>query len=197
MRRPFMNTPAQLASLEGQQYLVLRPTGAVATLYRDVQAETLDRADLPHPHTGHVTLRGFYEPERREELVSLIRDWAAAQQPVEVRVEAVDTFPQPWQIVIVRLARTASLVSAYASLTAALENTDLRRLGELSLEDWTFHQSVVYGKTLDAEAWDALEQASCREITDPPIETIAEAELVWYEDGVEHAEVIPLGIRPS
>ncbi|WP_431792345.1 hypothetical protein [Microbacterium paraoxydans] len=30
MRRPFMDTPDQLTSLEGQQYLVLRPTGAVA-----------------------------------------------------------------------------------------------------------------------------------------------------------------------
>ena len=91
MRRPFMDDPAQLTSLEGQQYLVLRPTIAVASLYREVQDAALARlgGDTPHPRTEHVTLRG-----------------------------------------------------------------------DLSL---------------------------------PPTETIAEAELVWYEDGAEHAEVICLG----
>lgn len=190
-----MDTPAQLASLEGQQYLVLRPTGAVARMYAQVQDAALAHEDLPHPHTGHVTLRGFYEPERREELASLIRDWAAVQHPVELVADAVDVFPSPWQIVIARLARTASLVSAYASLTAVLEQTDVRRLGELSLEDWTFHLSVVYGKTLVPERWHALASATRRELPEAPAETVTEAELVWYEGGVEHAEVIPFGGR--
>lgn len=193
MRRPFMDTPDQLASLDGQQYLVLRPTGPVAELYEREQDAALHRADVPHPHTGHVTLRGFFEPERREELAALVRDWAAVQAPIEVTVEAVDVFPAPWQIVILRLARSASLVSAYASLTSALEATDIRRLGELSLEDWTFHLSVLYGKTLSPEEWQALATASARELADRPSETIHEVELVSYDGGVELAEVIRLG----
>ena len=110
MRRPFMDTPDQLASLEGQQYLVLRPTGAVAEVYREIQETALDRLGIParRPHTGHVTLRGFSEPERREELAALIRTWAAPQEPIEVSAETVDEFPLPWQILIVRLARSAS-----------------------------------------------------------------------------------------
>lgn len=195
MRRPFMNDPAQLASLEGQQYLVLRPTGAVAETYRQMQSAALDGLDAPvtHPHTEHITLRGFFEPERRAELTRLVRDWAAVQPPIEVIAEAVDAFPAPWQIVIVRLARTASLVSAYSSLTAALETTDLRRLGELSTDDWIFHLSVVYGKRLDPERWAELERATRRDLPQCPAETIDEAELVWYADGDEHAETIPLG----
>ena len=195
MRRPFMSTPEQLASLEGQQYLVLRPTGAVEAAYEQAQAAALAAAGVPlrHPHTGHVTLRGFFEPERRIEVQRLIREWGARQQPIEVVADAVDAFPAPWQIVIVRLARTASLVSAYADLTAALRSTDLRRLDELSVDDWTFHLSVVYGRTLDAESWAALEAASRAPLSARPAETLAEAELVWYEGGVEHAEVIPLG----
>ncbi len=187
-----MNTPEQLASLEGQQYLVLRPTAAVARAYELTQAPLLARAPLPHPHTGHITLRGFYEPERRAELANLVREWAAAQPPVEAVVEAVDAFPAPWQIVILRLARTPSLLRAYASLTAALEGTDLRRLGELSLDDWTFHLSVLYAKTLDADGWGLLESGVREEFETPPAETITEAELVWYEGRAEHAEVIPL-----
>ena len=195
MRRPFMDDPAQLASLDGQQYLVLRPTIAVASLYREVQDAALARfgGDIPHPRTEHVTLRGFFEPERRDELPALIREWAARQHPIEVTAEAVDVFPAPWQILIVRLARTESLVSAYADLSEALQRTDLRRLDERSVDDWTFHLSVVYGKTLDSASWQALADASRAELSLQPTETIAEAELVWYEDGQEHAEVIPLG----
>ena len=191
-----MDTPEQLASLEGQQYLVLRPTIALSSLYKEVQDAALARlgGETRHPHTEHVTLRGFHEPDRRRALAELIRDWASLQHPIEVTAEAIDTFPTPWQILIVRLARTAGLVAAYSSLTAALERTDFRRLDERDVEDWTFHLSVVYGKSLDPVAWEEFAQASVSELLWQPKETIAEAEFVWYEDGVEHAEVIPLGV---
>lgn len=194
MRRPFMDTPDQLASLEGQQYLVLRPTAAVGTVYRDVQDAAVSRLGVParRPHTGHVTLRGFYEPERREALTGLIRSWASQQAPIEVIAEAVDEFPVPWQILIVRLARSPSLVSAYSSLTAALDATDFRRIGELPLEDWTFHLSVLYGKTLDGAEWSRFARAESQPFESAPVESITEAELVWYQDGIEHAEVLPL-----
>lgn len=174
---------------------MLRPTEAVAAEYQSLQRDTLAALDtsVTFPHTGHVTLRGFAESERREELVAAMRTWAARQHPITVTADAVDTFPAPWQIVILRLARTGSLVSAYAALTDLLVETDFRRLGELDLEDWTFHLSVVYGKTLDANAWDELDRAARRPLPAPPTEIITEAELVWYQDGIEHAEVIPLG----
>lgn len=195
MRRPFMDTPDQLASLDGQQYLVLRPTGAVAVEYRAIQEAALGRLDTPlrHPHTEHVTLRGFFEPERREELRAVIRAWAAEQGPLELTADAVDVFPAPWQIVILRLARTPALVHAYASLTEVLRPTDLRRLDELSVEDWTFHLSVLYGTTLDPETWQQLAATEVRPLLPAPTEVVTEAEFVWYEGGVEHAEVIPLG----
>lgn len=190
-----MTHPDQLASLEGQQYLVLRPSGAVSNTYREVQAELL--ALLPegtkHPHTEHVTLRAFYEPARRGEVSELVREWAARQSPVEIVAEAIDTFPAPWQIVITRLARTAPLVEAYASLTSALVQTDIRRLDELRPEDWIFHLSVVYGKALSPEAWIELERTSQRELVERPSCVVTEAELVWYEDGIEYAEAIPFG----
>jgi len=193
MRRPFMDTPAQLASLEGQQYLVLRPTTAVADVYRSEQAAALGRADVPHPHTGHVTLRGFAEPERREQLLAVLREWAAGQRPIDVMAEAVDAFPTPWQVVIVRLARTASLTSAYSSLSTALEATDFRRLDERPTAEWTFHLSLIYAKTLTTAVWTELAHKSRRSLGSRPSERISQAEFVWYEGGVEHAEIIPLG----
>lgn len=195
MRRPFMNTPEHLESLEGQQYLVLRPRAAVADSYAAEQDDALAQRSLPHPHTGHVTLRGFYEPERREELSALIRRWASARQPIEVIGEAVDAFPEPWQILILRLARTRSLLDAYASLTGLLDATDMRRLGELPLDDWTFHMSIVYGKTLSPADWKSVTSGRVREFEHPIAETVDEVELVSYVDGKEHSEVFPLGER--
>ncbi|WP_091230202.1 2'-5' RNA ligase family protein [Microbacterium sp. 3J1] len=193
MRRPFMKNPGQLESLEGQQYLVLRPTSGVADRYVREQNDALAVARLPHPYTGHVTLRGFYEPARREELAALIRSWASEQQPIEIMGEAIDAFPEPWQILILRLARTRSLVSAYATLTELLDATDFRRLGELPLDDWTFHMSIVYGKTLSGEAWAAIESERVQKFEHPIQETVFEAELVSYSDGTEHSEIILLG----
>lgn len=195
MRRPIMNDRRQLASLEGQQYLVLRPAGTVAADYRAVQDAVLPTlpAGIAHPHTEHVTLRGFHEPERVDDVRAVIRAWASAQHPIEITTEAIDAFPAPWQIVIARLARTASVVSAYATLTDALASTDFRRLDERALDDWTFHMSVVYAKTLDADAWAALARSVTREYDERPTEVVSEAEFVWYSDGVEHHAVISLG----
>lgn len=195
MRRPFMDTPDLLASLEGRQYLVLRPTTAVADVFRSEQASALGRADVPHPRTGHVVLRAFAEPERRDELSAMLREWAAGQHPIDVVAEAVDAFPAPRQVVMVRLTRTASLVSAYSSLTAALATTDFQRLDERPIESWKFHVSLIYAKTLTPAVWTELAHKSRRSLGSRPSERIAEAEFVWYEGGVEHAEVIPLGAR--
>lgn len=189
-----MNSPEQLASLDGQQYLVLRATGPVAEEYDRTQAALLtgSAAGLPHPHTGHVTLRGFFEPERRPALLAEIRTWAAVQPPIDVEIDAVDTFPAPWQIVIHHLIRSSSLVDAYSSLTRTLDATDFRRLGELSVDEWTFHMSLVYAKTLDLDAWAALELAVQHPVN-PRTRIVAdEVEFVWYEAGAEHSEVIPL-----
>jgi len=189
-----MSSPEQLESLEGQQYLVLRATGSVGEEYDRAQAALLTgpAAELPHPHTGHVTLRGFFEPERRRDLVEVIRSWAALQAPIDVEIEAVGTFPAPWQIVIHRLTRSASLVEAYSSLTRALDATDFRRIGELSVDEWTFHMSLVYAKTLDSAAWDELELAARHTLGPRPQTVVDRVEFVWYEDGAEHSEVIPL-----
>ncbi|WDH80263.1 2'-5' RNA ligase family protein [Microbacterium esteraromaticum] len=188
-----MNTPRQLESLDGQQYLVLRPTSRLADRYATEQGKALGLAGLPHPHSGHVTLRGFYEPSRLKELSALVHAWACEQQPIEIIGQAVDAFPAPWQILILRLARSSSLVSAYATLTDMLDATSFRRLGDLPLADWTFHMSIVYGETQSRERWKAIESARVHEFEQPLHETVTEVELVSYARGEEHSEVIQLG----
>ena len=190
-----MDTPEQLASLEGQQFLVLRPTTAVADVFRSEQAAALGRADVPHPRSGYVTLRGFAEPARRELLSAMLHEWAAGQRPVDVVAEAVDAFPAPLQIVMVRLTRTASLTSTYSSLSAALATTDFQRPDERPVEASTFHLPLIHAKDLAPAVWTELAHKSRRSLGSRPSERISQAEFVWYEGGTEHAEVIHFGGR--
>lgn len=166
----------------------------MADAFRAQQRAALARIEVEHPHTEHVTLRSFREPERRADLSALIREWAAEQRPISIVAEAVDAFPAPWQVLMLRLTRTPSLVAAYTSLTEALTGTDLRRLDERSIEDWTFHVSLIYARALEPAKWTELSHRSRRSLGSRPAETITEVEFVWYEGGAEHAEVIPLGL---
>lgn len=197
MVRAFMTDPALLESLNGQQYLVLRPSGRVAEFYDAEQASL--KAGLPdsisHPHTGHVTLRGFHEPTRVQDLRDAVAVWAGKQAPIEVRVDAVDGFPAPFQILVARLQRSATLVEGYVGLTAALDETDFQRIGELPLEQWIFHMSLVYCGTLGVSDWQKVYTKCARDVESRPREELAEVEFVWYENGVEHAEAMPLGGR--
>lgn len=202
MARDFMVDAGQLRDLEGQQYIVLRPAGDVLAEFDQVQDAARGRLEtaglarsVRYPGAAHVTLRGLYEPERVDQVRDVVRRWAAGQHPIEVVFEAVDSFPAPWQIVIARLARTPSMLNAYASLTDALDATDLRRIGELSLDEWTFHLSTVYAKTLDAADWTRLASDTHHEYPKPPTETITEVEFVTYFDAAEHREVLALGAR--
>ncbi len=79
------------------------------------------------------------------------------------------------------------------SLTEMLDATDFRRLGELSVDEWTFHMSVVYGKTLAREDWQAIEAARVREFQHCVSEVVSDVELVSYVGGKEHREIIRLG----
>lgn len=111
MHPPFMNTREQLDSLDGQQYLVLRPTSDVAECYAEEQTRALELSELPHPHTGHVTLRGFYEPTRRDDLAALVRSWASAQQPIEIIVNRSNSRTSCETTSVTRLSRTIPQMS--------------------------------------------------------------------------------------
>ncbi len=129
--------------------------------------------------------------------MQLLRDalaeWARGQTPIDLRVVAVDVFPPPFQIVIARAERTPSLVSAYASLTEVLDAGDFRRVGELPLEEWVFHLSLLYAGALPELGWQALCAEAPRDLASVPAEWITSAEYVWYDDDGEHIEVLPLG----
>jgi hypothetical protein len=197
MPTPYMTEPALLQSLTGQQYIVLRPVGTVADCYRREQSAVLDQLPdgIPHPHTGHVTLRGFFEPERVPSLRDTIATWARSLSAIDLRVVAIDGFPPPFSVFIARLERTPSLTATYESLTELLHATDFLRVGELALDDWVFHLSLAYANALEEPAWDRTLDVIGREMTPNPYETVSSLDFVWYDSAGEHIETMPLG-RP-
>ncbi|MCR2815647.1 2'-5' RNA ligase family protein [Microbacterium jiangjiandongii] len=194
MPTPYMTEPALLESLRGQQYLVLRPVDAVATFYDREQVNVLAQApgSLPHPNAGHVTLRGFAEPDRVPLLRESVERWTESTPPIELLVEAVDGFPPPFQVIIARLARTPSLVGSYASLTGVLDPTDFRRIGELPLGEWVFHLSLAYAGALDELAWKAVLGNCRRDVASAPREVISSVDFVHYDEDGEHIETFRL-----
>jgi hypothetical protein len=189
-----MTEPGLLASLRGQQYIVLRPTVAVAAFYESEQSKLLTRlpGSTPHPNTGHVTLRGLYEPDRVHVVRDLIESWADAMTPIDLIVDAIDGFPPPFAVLIARLARTKSLTEAYSSLTELLDATDVRRIGELPLDDWVFHLSIAYASALDEQEWHDVLAASARAVTSSPREHVSSVDFVWYDDDGEHIDSFAL-----
>jgi hypothetical protein len=185
-----MADPALLESLNGQQYLVLRPEKEIETFW-DVSRESLRESiaqPVSYPQTGHVTLRGFLEPHRIDELKAALTTWARVQPPIELKVAGIDGFLPPFQIIHAELERTTSLVSAYAGLTSLLDSTDFHRIGELPLGDWVFHMSLIYAGGLDEVSWARIYDRCRRALDQRPSETITSADFVWYVDGVEHVE---------
>lgn len=193
MTTPYMTDPVQLESLQGQQYVVLRPSESVAALYEREQSDVLARLPdgTPHPNTGHVTLRGFFEPERVHSLRGLIASWASSQSPVELSVDAIDGFPPPFQVLIARLERTSSLTDAYRRLTDVLDATDFRRIGELPLEEWIFHLSLAYARSLDEQSWAEQLAVTRRAVPSRPRELVSYVDFVWYDGDGEHIDSLP------
>ena len=85
-------------------------------------------------------------------------------------MDSIGSFPAPFQIVIARLERTPSLVEAYARLTAMLDKTDFNRIGELSLDDWTFHMSIAYCSELPNDDWEGARTSLERELVEQPVD---------------------------
>lgn len=168
----------------------------MAANYESEQAAVLQRlpSGIPHPSTGHVTLRGFFEPDRVPSLRNTIATWARIMSPIDLTAVAIDGFPTPFRVLHVRLERTDSLVRAYASLTDMLETTDLFRIGELALGEWVFHMSLAYASDLGEAEWEEILATSRRELAPPPRETVSYVDFVWYDADGEHIESLSLGM---
>jgi 2'-5' RNA ligase len=187
--RPFITDPARLGDLAGQRYVVLRPTGEVEQVHRDVQGRVRARlGDLPAAYPNpHVTLIGFPGGERQA-IGALVEAWARGVPALELEIERVNVFPHPFRIVIAQVMKTARLAGA---MTAIHEEARRRGLPDWPPgtvpppEEWVFHMSVAYCRDLADSDWQALSPWAERLEVASARCTVTEAELVVFDGGVE------------
>ena len=188
-RRPFIADPAHLRVLAGQRYVVLRPSGPVEAAFDDVQRRTCERlrglpAEYPNPH---LTLAGV--PGGPPEVIrERVEAWAPHVAPLTLEIERVDTFPDPWRIVIVRIARTRALAHALATLRTAAERPGLPQWppGTIpDVESWIFHLSVAYCADLPLADWEAIAAWAGRLAVSRGRCVASDVEFVAFDDGPE------------
>jgi hypothetical protein len=191
--QPFIDDPRDIARLEGQRYVVLRPTGAVPHVHRQVRAlarERLADADVSYPATAHVTLTGFPAGTELDAIRELVGEWARTVAPLRIEVERVHHFPPPFQIVMVQVRKTRELFDALASLRGRVKDRRLPDMSPIQPADWVFHMSVAYCASLSASAWaeasqvfDALRVPKAECVVDE-VEIVAFDERREYQGGV-------------
>jgi 2'-5' RNA ligase len=188
--QPFIDDPEHLARLDGQRFVVLRPTGGVAQGYTRVR--TLIQSELAHlpvsyPAQPHVTLAGFAEGTHVDAVRALVAEWAPTVAPLRVELESVGFFPSPFQIVFVQVHKTPELFDALSSLGERARWRKLADVATIAPADWIFHMSVAYCTSLSEADWLQVTRV-VETVNVPPAQcTIREVEIVAFDGGQERS----------
>jgi 2'-5' RNA ligase len=182
---PFITDPRHLESATTSYYLVLRPSVAVASAYREVQDRIrrfpfADRLSFPEPH---LTLMGYGEEEAGA-VVDAVSKWAMKTPPLPIRLERTGSFPSVW-VVVVQARRDPLLVEA---MTRIRETSDILSSSgdhQVPIENWVFHLSLVYGDWIEDSEWDELEKAVLSWDVSPAECVVEQAELLCFDGGPE------------
>jgi 2'-5' RNA ligase superfamily len=186
--RPFIDDPRDIARLEGQRYVVLRPIGAVADVHRQVRALAKERlgCEISCPAGGHVTLAGFPRGTDLDDIRELVEEWARTMAPLRIEIERVHHFPSPFQIVIVRVRKTRELFDALTSLRERARERRLPGLSSIQAADWVFHMSVAYCASLSASDWAEVSRFFDTLSVPAAQCVVGEVEIAAFDKGAEH-----------
>ena len=188
--RPFIDDPNDIARLEGQRYVVLRPTGVVPDVHGHVRSlikKQLANCEVSYPAQAHVMLSGFPKGTHLESVRELVAQWARSIAPLRVEVERISYFPAPFQIVIVQVMKTTELFEASAALRARAKQRELGDVAVVSPTDWIFHMSVAYCSSLSGPAWSAVTRI-VETLAVPTAQcVVGDVEIVAFDDRQEYS----------
>jgi 2'-5' RNA ligase len=193
---PFIGDAGELALLQGQRYLVLRVSGPLAAAWEHIAATARTRlTHLPvaYPARGHITLGGTHQGAILD-VQAVVRELASATPPLQLKVEGVDFFPPPFQIVILRVRKTPELTDVLTRFRLAARRRGLVPFEHIPPEHWTFHLSVAYCRRLGPDDWRATVEFF-EELAVPEAEAVGSSlELVAFDDGREYSGgIYPVG----
>jgi 2'-5' RNA ligase len=148
---------------------------------------------VTYPNTGHVTLRGFSEPDILSKLQGCTEKWALKLPPISVDVEGISYFDAPYKVVFLKIRSTDELKKAYSSLSKVVVNDNLQTIDvQRDENEWIFHMSLAYCADTNDDEWQQIiditknfkiEKVNC---------IVDNVELVEYKNG-EHRLVYRLG----
>jgi 2'-5' RNA ligase len=190
---PFIDDPDHIRAVEGQRFVVLRPDLAIREAHRHLQSLLRERGSglpISYPAQAHVTLAGFGADTQLNVVQDLVESWSHRVSPLRITVERLEYFPAPAQILIIRVLKTAELLSALSGLRREASHRRLTIDTTIPLHDWVFHMSVAYCADLSGPAWNDVMKLS-KELEIPPascnvneIEVVAFDNLREYSGGV-------------
>jgi 2'-5' RNA ligase len=189
-RSPFITDPRLLAALEGQAYVVLRPSQDLSRLFHEVQSRfraILAKTAVTYPAEAHVTVMGFPAGTSLTALHDLVAGWAHPVPPLELEVEGTSAFQAPYRIPILQIRRTPELGAALDSLFDLVKAARLPVFPDApGPRDWMFHMSLAYCSSVDDSTWAAVNALAGSLAGVRGRCTVGEAELVSYHGGSEH-----------
>lgn len=195
MNEDFITNPELLKALEGRQFIVLRPTDPIASYYHTVQQQLKSAmpSTVTYPNTGHVTLRGFSEPNNLSKLQSSTEKWAVKLSLISIEVVGISYFDAPYKVVFLKIRSTDELKRAYSTLSEVVDNYNLQTIDvERDENEWIFHMSLAYCADTNDEEWQRIKDTIKNFKIEKVNSTVDSAELVEFKNG-EHRSVLKLG----
>jgi 2'-5' RNA ligase len=186
--QPILEDADQIASLEGQRFVVLRTPSAIASPWLALRAslrEALADAPVFYPAAAHLTLCGFAAGTPIEALRRCTEAWASETPELDLAAVRIDAFPPPAQVASVEIRRTPELVAAVSRLRELAADHQLVVSTTTPLEAWTPRMSLVYGARLDAAAWQRVKDRTQGMIWPAASGTVRAAEILAFDAGRE------------
>lgn len=189
IKSTFISDRSHLAALEGQRYIVLRPSDAVVEEFENVRSSLhalIDGDAVSSPSFPHVTFIGFPSGTSLEDVQEMAARWAEQNPPLPIEIQGTSTFPPPFQTVIVQVTKTPSLTTALRAIRQVSADIRLPQWPERrpSIEDWIFHMSVAYCSKLPQHEWEVVVDEASKLSLGSASCLATEAEVVAY-DGLE------------
>jgi len=156
---PFIDDPEHIREVEGQRFVVLRPTDVVSDYYRELQnvlRRRLSGRPVSFPAHEHVTLAGFAAGTQLQSVQELVSVWRQGVPPLRLQVERAASFPPPSKILYLEVLKTPALFRALQTLRRMAEERALLLDSVISVDEWIFHMSLAYCPSLNATEWDLM-----------------------------------------
>lgn len=188
-----------MAGVRGERYGVLVIEGALLEACDDAQRRLRERLaglEVVYPR-AHLTLASFARGSELREVQATLDRWARSAAALDVRVEGLDVFGPPHQVVYASVRKTRALERSFSSLRRERRARGLAPVGgearEAPVAEWTPHLSLAYCGRLGAADWRRA-RAAARSTSLPAMHgTGSTAELVTYDaDGERLVASFPL-----